>query len=373
MKGIDISNYQGNVDFEQVKNAGVEIVIIKATEGKTWQDPRFMSYYNDAKAAGLKVGAYHFLRRNAVEDEANNLLSVIRNLKLECKVIIDAEVDLGGVAATSQHIKQFYELLKSKGYDVALYTYTDFYNNNLNSTVKDIPLWIANYGSRAGVSNYIGWQYSDKGNILGITGHVDINEFNNSIYAGNSQVTQPKIQNGIVKCAQYIGSRCKELQQKLIACGYNCGGYGADGSFGMGTYNSLIAFQQDHGLSADGLAGPATFEKLNQAVTQNTQTKPITSTQYDVRYLQHELNVQCNAGLSEDNITGSLTRTAASRIILKQGANGNITRWVQAHVGAGVDGSFGPATLSAVQVFQRNHGLSADGVVGPNTWNALLS
>lgn len=190
------------------------------------------------------------------------------------------------------------------------------------------------------------------------------------------QPSQPTPTNDPIKAAgTYVGSRCKELQQKLIICGYNCGGYGADGSFGPGTYNSLIAFQKDYGLTADGFAGPATFAKLDQVVAQKTQPKPSTpapSNQYDIRYLQHELNVQCNAGLSEDNSAGPLTRAAASKVILRQGSKGNITKWVQAHIGAGIDGSFGPATLSAVQAFQMKHGLGDDGVVGPNTWNALL-
>lgn len=101
MKGIDISSYQKNVDFNQVKNCGIEIVILKASEGKTWQDTTFKDKYNNAKAAGLKVGAYHFLRGNSVQDEVNNFLSMVQNLPMDCKYIIDAEVDLGGIEVNS--------------------------------------------------------------------------------------------------------------------------------------------------------------------------------------------------------------------------------------------------------------------------------
>lgn len=375
MKGIDISNYQGEVDFQKVKNDGIEVVIMKATEGRTWQDTRFRNYYNGAKAAGIKVGAYHFLRGNAVEDEVNNFLSVIGGLNFDCKLIIDAEVDLGGVDTTSKHVRDFTDLLISKGIDVALYTGDDFYKTNLNDSVKNIPLWVARYSSnKPEAKNYIGWQYTSDGQVSGINGRVDMNDFSEGIFIGKNETIQnpqAETENIIDKCARYVGSRCKELQEKLITCGYNCGGYGTDGSFGPCTYNSLLAFQRDYGLSVDGFAGPATFTKLNEVVAQKSQPKP--STQYDIRYLQHELNIQCNAGLAEDNSAGPLTKAAASRVILRQGTQGNITRWVQAHIGASVDGSFGPATKSSVQTFQRNHGLDADGCVGPMTWNALLS
>lgn len=204
-------------------------------------------------------------------------------------------------------------------------------------------------------------------------------DFKNLVSNGSANATYseaPSSESPVQKGAQYVGGRCKELQEKLIACGYNCGGYGADGSFGPGTYNSLISFQKDNGLAADGLAGPATFAKLDQVINGKNKPQaqaPVQSIQYDVKYLQHELNVQTGANLSEDGLVGPCTRAAASKVIIKQGAQGNITRWIQAHVGAAVDGSFGPATKSSVQTYQRNHGLDADGCVGPMTWNSLLS
>lgn len=204
------------------------------------------------------------------------------------------------------------------------------------------------------------------------------NDFKNLVSNGSADVAcseAPSSENAVEKGAQYVGSRCKELQEKLIACGYNCGGYGADGSFGPGTYNSLISFQKDNGLVTDGLAGSATFAKLDQVISgkNKPQTQPTSSTQYDIKYLQHELNVQTGANLVEDGLAGPCTKAAASKVIIKQGAQGNITRWIQAHVGVDADGSFGPATLNAVKTFQRNHGLSDDGIVGPMAWNALLS
>lgn len=197
MKGIDISSYQQNVDFNQVKSSGIEIVILKASEGKTWQDSTFRDKYNNAKAAGLKVGAYHFLKGNAVQDEVDNFLSMVQKLPMDCKYIIDAETDLGGIEANSSQIKAFYDILTSKGYDTALYTGEYFYNDNLNDSVKDIPLWVAKYSSNhPNVPSYIGWQYSDCGNVSGISGNVDMNEFNEGILIGN---VQPQVKENVNK------------------------------------------------------------------------------------------------------------------------------------------------------------------------------
>lgn len=64
MKGIDIASYQQNVDFQKVKNSGIEIVYIKATEGITYTNPLLELQYSGAMAAGLKIGFYHYLRAN---------------------------------------------------------------------------------------------------------------------------------------------------------------------------------------------------------------------------------------------------------------------------------------------------------------------
>ena len=89
--------------------------------------------------------------------------------------------------------------------------------------------------------------------------------------------------------AAYVGNRCKELQEKLISLGYDCGGYGADGKFGKGTYESLIKFQNDNGLKVDGLAGTNTFNKLNELIANK-------NTSYKVKITASVLNVRKGAG-----------------------------------------------------------------------------
>lgn len=158
------------------------------------------------------------------------------------------------------------------------------------------------------------------------------------------------------------GSAVKALQEKLIKLGYDLGQWGADGIFGQSTFNAVESFQHNCGIGVDGIVGPTTLNAINSALN-----KPAA---FDIKYLQHELNVQMGAGIAEDNIPGPATLEACP--LVKKGAEGNITRWIQANVNSGVDGVFGYNTLVAVQNFQAKHGLNADGIIGKNTWKALL-
>jgi lysozyme len=182
MKGIDISNYQGTVNFAKVKASGVEIVYIKATEGLTVDNACFDAQYDGAKKAGLLVGAYHFLRDNNPIEEAEHFLSVVTGLPVDCKYMVDVEVTLGQtVVEISNNVRLFANYLIGKGKEVCLYTFVSFYNDSLNATVKDIPLWIADYEAKCTLTNTIGVQYSNSGVVAGITGKVDLDNFTDGI------------------------------------------------------------------------------------------------------------------------------------------------------------------------------------------------
>lgn len=94
----------------------------------------------------------------------------------------------------------------------------------------------------------------------------------------------------ISKAAKFVGTRCKELQEKLIKCGYSCGSCGADGVFGQATYDALIKFQRYHGLNADGLAGEKTFAKLDELIASNNTSS------YKVKITADVLNVRKGPG-----------------------------------------------------------------------------
>ena len=98
MKGIDISNNNGSIDFNKVKNSGVECIYIKATEGTTFQDSYKSAFYGGAKSIGAKVGFYHFLvGSSAPETQAENFYNQIKNCDNDLVPMLDVEVNFQGL------------------------------------------------------------------------------------------------------------------------------------------------------------------------------------------------------------------------------------------------------------------------------------
>ena len=182
----------------------------------------------------------------------------------------------------------------------------------------------------------------------------------------NSAPSTSQSTSSVERAKQYVGSRCKELQEKLIKCGYSCGSYGADGIFGRATYDALVKFQKENGLAPDGLAGPATFAKLDAVITE--KNKPAGDSW--IRRLQKECNKQGFSKQAVDGIAGPATLEGCPT--LKIGARGNITKLLQEKLNISADGIFGGGTKSRVINYQKSKGLTADGIVGKNTWRKLL-
>lgn len=204
-----------------------------------------------------------------------------------------------------------------------------------------------------------------------------LNDIQKAIDGQTPTVMQPAViltaepSGNIEKAAKFVGNRCLELQLKLIALSYNCGGYGADGDFGQGTYNSLISFQRDNRLTVDGLTGNATFTKLNELITaKNKQTQSLLNTNTWVARLQKECNAQGFSNQTIDGIPG--TNTLNGCPLLKKGDSGNITKLLQENFNIASDGIYGNQTRQAVINFQKAHGLVADGIVGKQTWRVIL-
>lgn len=178
------------------------------------------------------------------------------------------------------------------------------------------------------------------------------------------------------------GAAVREMQTMLIALGYSCGASNADGDFGDDTLKAVKAFQKNNGLVVDGEAGVNTMARLRSLYANRgkraTITKKFTGDSW-VSNLQAECNRQGFSHQTVDGIAGPATLRGCPT--LKIGAKGNITRLMQQRLIAwgypcgrcGADGDFGVGTRNAVIAFQKKRGLSADGIVGKNTWRKLLN
>lgn len=182
--GIDVSKYQGDIDWDSVAKDGVRFAIIRAGSQDSngpYVDPYFEKNYAGAKAAGIKVGAYIFTYAKT-EDEQNSELAVwlpaLEGKSFEYPVFVDVEANtLAGLSNLTDLTKRMMDILDQKGFVPGWYSFTNFINANIDATVlKDYPLWVADYRSSLGYSgDHMMWQYSSSGSVSGISGNVDMN------------------------------------------------------------------------------------------------------------------------------------------------------------------------------------------------------
>lgn len=197
-RGIDVSNWQGNIDFAKVKQSGIQIVYMKATEGTTFVDKKLNQNYSRAKAQGLKIGFYHFFRPSLdSKAQAKHFANTINGKVSDCKLALDLEVadNFSKSALTDKALTFINELKSLTGLDIVVYTYTYFARTNIDSRLGVYPLWIAHYGVLTPGSNpiwnsWVGFQYSSTGSVPGVSGNCDINEFTKGILLSSSSAPQ---------------------------------------------------------------------------------------------------------------------------------------------------------------------------------------
>lgn len=156
------------------------------------------------------------------------------------------------------------------------------------------------------------------------------------------------------------GADVKKAQQLLIAKGYSCGSAGADGDFGAATYNAVKKFQADNGLEADGIVGAKTWAALLKTEQPKPeQTEPEKKPEKPVEPTGSTCTVELPIIKQGDK---GFTVVAVQTLLSKHNFSVNY-----------IDGDFGPDTLAKVKAFQKAKGLTADGIVGRDTWVKLLT
>lgn len=188
--GIDVSKWNGVVDWNAVKAAGVEFVIIRvgyrgSSAGALIDDAMFTTNIQGAKAAGLKVGVYFVTQAiNDVEAvyEASMVLDRIKGYSLDMPVFLDVEPSGGrgdtiDKATRTAVITAFCETIRSAGYTAGIYANKTWLNSKMDtSAFGNYVIWVAHYSSVCGYTGrYTCWQYTDKGTLPGVNGSVDLN------------------------------------------------------------------------------------------------------------------------------------------------------------------------------------------------------
>ena len=196
--GIDVSVYQSHIDWQQVKAAGIEFVILKVggrgygEAGRLYEDSTWREKYDGAKAAGLQVGVYFFSQAideaEAVE-EAEYVLQLIEGKQLDMPIVYDWEyidpATADGIPRTvamskrmlTECTKAFCNRIEEAGYDSMIYFNANQSDRKMYlEELTDYPFWLANYTTELNYPYKVDmWQYTQHGTVPGIEGDVDIN------------------------------------------------------------------------------------------------------------------------------------------------------------------------------------------------------
>lgn len=185
-RGIDVSKWNGNINWQKVKNAGISFAIVREGYGK--KDPKqidkkFKENVNGAKSVGIPTGVYHYSYAGSVEDavnEAHFCLENIQGLKLEYPIVFDIEdkeqLKLDNRQRTDI-VKAFCGEIEKNGYYAMFYCNANWLRNYLykDELLSKYDLWLAQWDVDVPYVACGIWQKSDKGHIYGISGNVDLN------------------------------------------------------------------------------------------------------------------------------------------------------------------------------------------------------
>ncbi|MEU5510833.1 GH25 family lysozyme [Streptomyces fungicidicus] len=370
VKGIDTSHHnQHPVQWSQTVKAGYSFVFHKASQGVSYKDPTFSSDFAAASRAGLMNAPYHFYSSGSGAQQAAHFIATVRKAGYDGRTPgqLPPMVDLEPIAGkcpdgiTGAQVSAFLSATRAAfGVEPIVYTSKSFTDQCLRwgvSALKNSPLWQPRYRSGSNEPAPVGgrrwsiWQYTETGRVAGINGNVDVNVYRGTrtqleVLAhlspgqklaptrpspasggsgGTGRTTPPQASAWPLVKSGTRGADVATAQHLLTAAGHPTT---VDGVFGPKTRSATIAFQKAHGLSAHGIIGPNTWNKLIKTVSTGSKGAAVKAAQTQLASSGHSI---------------------------------------------AVDGVFGPKTRSATIAFQKAHGLSADGIIGPNTWNKLIA
>lgn len=249
-KGIDVSEFQGKIDWEKVKNDGIEFAILRCGYGMDFSNQDDVEYErnaNECERLGIPYGVYLMSYANTVEkarSEAEHVLRLIEGRKISLGVWHDIE-DNGTSGAINKEtltniINTFCNTIKNAGYKVGVYASLNWLENKIEKTIKDnYDIWVAQYYSKCEYEGkYIMWQHTSSGKVNGISTNVDVNILYEDLpVINNNDNNNSKTNNSKEEIVKSL--------QRALNKDYNCG------------------------LDVDGIIGPLTTKAVNNNMVRN--------------------------------------------------------------------------------------------------------
>lgn len=279
--GIDVSHYQGDIDWKEVSSDKKTFAILKCQyEAQSHRkDECFEANYKGAGENGLSRGVYIYIARSSMADpqkDAESLLKHLDGRPLEYGIWLDLEdktVEARGRIYIRDLAFLYADMFKKAGYYFGIYCNRDWYSRLIHEDLKmEFDFWIARYPSNdTGLynaysslkpDNYgVAWQYSSKGRVKGIKGNVDLDvDFDGiiNLAAGDKTNVNPYIAPTRILKRSCIGYDVKWLQYELVRRGYDIGEI--DGIYGPKTENGVIEYKKANNLL--GIVDVSTIELL---------------------------------------------------------------------------------------------------------------
>lgn len=196
--GIDVSHYQGEIDWETVKNENPEFpmhfVFVRSTIGSNNVDTQYKTNWKKAKAQGYIRGAYHYYRpdENSVQ-QAENFIKTVKLSKGDLPPVLDVEKipNKQSMDSLQNGLKRWLSIVeKHYGVRPIIYSGESFYTDFLEEEFEGYDLWIANYSFFDDEirKEWLIWQFTDKGTVKGIKGNVDVDIYNGDVHQFNDLI-----------------------------------------------------------------------------------------------------------------------------------------------------------------------------------------
>ncbi|MDF9414288.1 glycoside hydrolase [Brevibacillus laterosporus] len=213
IKGIDVSKWQGEINWNQVASDDVKYAFIKATEGTSLVDRKLKENAQGANRAGIKVGYYHFAHPDlSAQAQAEHFVQTVKGLPCDMPLVLDIETDKGLTPAqiTAFCLAFLTHVKGHTGKTPMIYTGAYFAKRNLGKALAGFPLWVAHYNTNQPMLNptWSSWavfQYSDCGKVAGIKGSVDMNCMEKDFWDATMKeetTVKPEIANEIIRHLQ---------------------------------------------------------------------------------------------------------------------------------------------------------------------------